>query len=700
MESMKYFVLPNLSSREAAQVDTVEKLNALAAEEFPPDKQSFNEWKARADTRHAFYNCTEGLTPSLRVDTDNPSKFLHGFVVEFDSDIDEAMVAKIPNNGVAGLLPTWVSRSRFRNGRKLVFEFVEPVFVDNPEIAERFLKALAKEAKVKNLLPGLDENCYKLTQYQELGIDWKKIGEPIKSELLSSIFFKAASQKVVTNGELEIPLERVAEEVERRWKGRWPGSFTEGTRGPLFWVDPYVDRTGCQVGQYGMICYSDRAGKSFCTWRDILGAEFVRNYESACIGKSIEGIWFDNEKYWVKLESGRWAPNKKEDIASDLKIRNNLKQPQVEEALSVVRNTRRVVGTFPFIHNKNDVVADDSGALYLNTSIKKVIQPASEDGEFPWIKEWIDKVWIDPHDLQRDTFLAWHQRLYASSLQGDMKAGQAIVLAGGVGIGKTLFSRKVIAASVGGFADATSFLLDKTGFNKSCAENACWCIDDNYASTDFRDHDAFSNAIKKYCANPQIPYHAKYKDEELVTWRGRMVITCNLDKKSLSILPDVDDSIKDKIMLFVLAGEEVWMPDFTDIENRLRLELPFYLRWLLNWQAPAHVLGSYRYGVKEYHHPILMEEVRDAAPHGLLAEMLPYAIKHGLVNDKNLKQIEKTATEVYAMMDIPGLRGKLPKFGGNRLGIALSRLGKPWVLGIIPASHGQPKKYILNLDLK
>jgi hypothetical protein len=699
---MKFFALANLSSRETAVVDTVVKLQAMGAEEFPPDKQSFNEWKSQPDTQHCFYSCTEGLTPTLRVDTENPPKFLHGFVCEYDSDIDEAMVEKIPKNGAAGLFPTWVSRSRFRNGRKLVFEFEKPVFVDNPEITERFLKKFAKDAKLKNLLPGLDETCFKVTQYQELGIDWKQIGPAtgIKSDLLQAMFFTASHRAVTDGTGVQIPLEAVADEVEKRWPNRWPGTFAEGARGPLFWVDPFVDRVGCQVGEFGMICYSDRAGKSFLSWREILGNEFVRAFEAACLGKAIEDVYFDNQYYWTKIERGVWVPNKKEDIASDIKIRNRLKPPQVEEALSIIRNTHRITGTFPFIHNKNDVVQDENGGLFLNTSTKKVVQPADHDGPFPWIAEWLERVWVDPHDLQRDTFIAWYQRLYASSFQGDMKAGQAIVLAGGVGIGKTLFSRKVIAASVGGFADATSFLLEKTGFNKACAENAVWCVDDNYASTDFRDHDAFSNAIKKYVANPQIPYHAKYRDEDLVTWRGRPIITCNLDAKSLTILPDVDDSIRDKISLFVLIGEDVWMPDFANIEERLRQELPYFLRWLLRWEAPKQILGKDRYGVKEFHHPILMEAIREAAPHGQLSEMLEYAVKHGYVNDKKLKSVEMTAAEVRGMLDIPGLKSQLPQFAKNRLGMALSRLGKPWVLGTIDATGHSPKKYIINLQYK
>lgn len=688
---MKYFSLPNLSSREAKTAGNIAEQKGAA--DFPADKSEYDVWKSQPTTEHVFYNCTEGLYPTLRVDVDNPPKFLHGFVCEYDADIDEATVAKIPKNGTAGLLPTWVSRSRFRNGRKLVFEFAEPVFVDNSQIAERFITLLAKETKIKNLLPGLDGNFTKLTQYQELGLDWKKIGEPIKSDLLSAIFFKAAGAKTIESAGLQIPMERIAEEVDKRWGGKWPGEFVEGARGPLFWVEPFVDRVGCQVGEFGMICYSDRAGKSFVTWPEILGHEFVRNFEAACLGRAIEGVWFDGTVYWTKLESGIFASHKKEDIAADLKIRNHLKSPQVEEALSIVRNSHRVIGTFPFIHNKNEIVSDESGGLFLNTSRKKLLPPATEDGEFPWLKNWMENAWGSPEEIQRDTFLAWFQRLYVTSLQGNMAAGQAIVISGKPGIGKTLLSRKIVGAALGGYMDASSFLLDKTSFNRGCCENAIWSCDDQMAGVDWHARDAFGNSVKKYIANPQIPYHKKYSDEEMVTWRGRIIITTNTDLKSLDILPDLDDSIQEKIILLRLS--DTFLPSFKDIEEVIRRELPFFLRWITEWNCPSYILGGDRFGIKHYHHPELLQACTDAAPHGQLGEMLDYAIKHALPNDTKAKEKWFTAVEIRALLDTPGLRSGLAKFAGNRLGISLSRLG----VERIKATRIQRgvKQYLVNL---
>src|SRR5437868_6564380 len=275
-------------------------------------------------TEHLFYSCVEGQVPSLRVTDSNPPRKLWGFVVDYDcyKNVDDSTIVK---NAAPGLLATLVSRT-FSGGRRLVFEFAAPVLIDNEEIANRFVTLLRKELRLDALLPGLDEASFKLTQYWELGQNWQRIpgSEPISRNLLGLIFYRAAAKKPVRGDGPEIPLEAVAEEVERRWPGRWPGSFVEGARGPLFWIDDGIDREGCQVGQYGIICYSDRAGKSFLSWSAILGQKFVREFEAERIGAATTDIWFDSKAYWARLANREWAPNTKDDIAADLQVKFRL----------------------------------------------------------------------------------------------------------------------------------------------------------------------------------------------------------------------------------------------------------------------------------------------------------------------------------------------------------------------------------------
>ena len=291
------------------------------------------------------------------------------------------------------------------------------------------------------------------------------------------------------------------------------------------------------------------------------------------------------------------------------------------------------------------------------------------------------------------------EAIYESCLAGKLESGQALVVAGGPGIGKTVFMRMCLAQSVGGFSDAGSFLLGKTDFNKEAAENTIWNVDDNRGASTWEKHEEFSNALKRFVANTQIPYHPKFKDSTTVTWMGRIILTCNLDKQSLSILPEIDSSNQDKIIM-LMCGK--WAPKqkpLDEVEEIYLAELPFFLRWLVNsYEPPEGIIGSARFGIIPYQHPLLLDECLSESSHMQLAEMLPIAIAENLVNDTKDTERWMTATQIRQMLDTDGLRSQLNKYGGNRLGIALAKLGPPRIKDTKKTADNY-KKYLVNLEL-
>src|SRR5438067_1319969 len=393
---------------------------------------------------------------------------------------------------------------------------------------------------------------------------------------------------------------------------------------------------------------------------------------AAAVSKALKAsIYYDGEKYWSKLPTARWAPDNQQLMASNLRNEYGIsKGRDMDNVLFQIRKYRRVVGTFPYIHNRSEIIQEPAGPT-LNTAHRQLLQPAAKDGPFPWLKEFFDKIWDPAHPEQKDVFLAWFHRFYRSAYEGQLRSGHAIIIAGDTNLGKTLFSRKIVGATMGGFTDAGSFLLGKTEFNKEAAECAVWAVDDNRGSSTLEKHDEFSDAIKRFVANPQIPYHPKFRDATTVTWRGRIIVTCNLHAKSLSILPDMDGSIRDKLMLFKCAD---WRPSFVDVEAVIARELPFFLRWLLAWTPEKPLETNERFGIDSWHHPDLLFKSFEDSPAGLLSEMLPRALKHHCRNDEKDTERWMTATDIRALLDNDGLRSGLARFGGNRLGIALSKL--------------------------
>ncbi len=180
----------------------------------------------------------------------------------------------------------------------------------------------------------------------------------------------------------------------------------------------------------------------------------------------------------------------------------------------------------------------------------------------------------------------------------------------------------------------------------------------------------FSALIKKMAANRNFTVREKYKVSKLIEWNGRVVVTCNTDPESIRILPDVDLSNRDKINLFRMAEREGFSFP-RDAESVITAEFPFFLRWLLEWQPPTHVLGDARYGVKTYCEESLFDAARHSSSAYLFLEVL-LKFFEGQIED----EWEGSATELLSAMlnDDDGLARIASKYSPDKVGRELSKL--------------------------
>lgn len=200
----------------------------------------------------------------------------------------------------------------------------------------------------------------------------------------------------------------MAEKVGEVYGHRWTGDFDVGCRGPLFWIDDGIDREGCQVAEDGMICYSDRAGRGFASWRDIFGADFVSEYEQKKMGTLLDEYWF-NGKTFFKLLDNIAVQIPRDQILLELRQMGfNPKQKkgsplsEVESALLVISNQNRIHEIAPVVFSKDRIV-ECSGNRILNTSTIEPVEPA-EDGDpkhWPFLYEWMHQLLRTPQIGQR-----------------------------------------------------------------------------------------------------------------------------------------------------------------------------------------------------------------------------------------------------------------------------------------------------------
>jgi hypothetical protein len=631
---MKYRYLKNHRAVATSSIDDLSTLT-FNTPTFA-SKAEYRAWCAESTTDHCFYAMAEGDNPSARISEDNPVNKLHGFVADFDAPVDWAKIdetLKVRCDG--GHMPTW--RTRTQSGYiRLVWEF-ESALPIAPALAEPFLKRLCDALKASMLLAGFDRTSLKPSQYFELGKDWTRIGDPIPVSFARTILLKAANDTPIKTEDTNIPLDEIAAEVAKRFPNRWKNEFIAGSRGPLFWIDDGIDRDGCQVREDGMICYSDRAGKGFVGWREILGKKFVEGFEEKKLSTLLDQYWF-NGKSFYKLLNGGPVAIPKEQLVLELrragfspKLKKNQTISEIEQATLSISNDCRVEEVAPVVFSKDRVVTFN-GRKILNNCRATPIRPADngDPANWPWIHQFITPFFALDNDGKETLpyFLAWYQRLYLAVLNHRLDQGQLFILLGPTGHGKTLLTNKIIGMSVGGFSDASDYLSGKTNFNRDLCGSAAWVIDDQTAAATYADQRKFVELTKRCVANPRLEYHAKYADAIPLPWSGRVMMSLNLDAQSLAALPTLDSSNRDKIIaLRINSGHKMKFGSNEWVESTIANELPYFLKWLSDWTPPIEVKDSSRFGVATYIDSFIEAAAYDNSSRSAIAEMVEFFAK-------------------------------------------------------------------------
>ena len=172
--------------------------------------------------------------------------------------------------------------------------------------------------------------------------------------------------------------------------------------------------------------------------------------------------------------------------------------------------------------------------------------------------------------------------------------------------------------------------MGKENFNRELAESAVWYVDDNTSAASLSEHRRFSEMIKKLTASPKMTVRAMYREPVDIERRGRVVVTTNTDADSLAVLPNLDGTILDKLMILKMSNTyKPWFRGKThrEIENIINKELPHALRWLADeYTPPEHVLegASGRFGMNTYHHPDIISMAKDLSADQRDWEMLQF----------------------------------------------------------------------------
>jgi len=648
---MKYRYIKNLRAKKCKACDDMSKVKVSPKPSFK-SKAEYREWCGKKTTDHCFYSLSEGLIAGSRIEGENKVSKIYGVAADYDAPVDWVNVDNIIAAKCVKCMPTW--RSKTNSGYiRVVFEFAEPMSIA-AFLYKPFLSELKKAINFHKIFAGYDSKSETASQYFELGEDWVNLGGKVPPAIVQTALFKAAHNNPPQSNDTSIPIETIAAEVEKRFPNRWVGDFEVGARGPLFWVADGIDREGCKVYEDGMVVYSDR-DVGWKSWRDIFGPAFVKSYEQQKMGSLLDEYWFNGRQFFKLLHEAA-QPIPRDQLILELRQRGfrdgrprkgeNISE--VENAILVISNQNRINEIAPVVFRRDQRVVNFNGLRILNSSTIKPIEPA-EDGDFdkwPFLNKFFDQFFVDSTKVRtKYYFFAWFQRFYLGVLNNREDQGQACILVGPAKRGKTLLSNKIISAAVGGYADASDYLAGGTKFNKDLGRAASWVIDDTVSAASFQDQRKATELIKRGVANPKIQFMAKYADAVTLPWAGRITVSLNDDANSMSVIPTLDSSNRDKIMAFKVSPEGFKFPKKQVLEKLIAEEMPHFLKWLSDWKPPEEVLDDDRFGVVSFIDKTIAYAAYDNSSRSQVAELVDFFAKACRGQNDKMTEWRGTITE-------------------------------------------------------
>ena len=620
-----------------------------------PTKQKFKEWEADPKTESVFYTLAEGDSPTERISKTNEVVKISGAIFDYDAPAEwEVMPELIQSIKEKYIAPTYISKT-YSNYIRTVFLFEKPIFIP-AQMYEGFMKKFAEKIGAERHFAGFDSCSYKASQTFHFGWDWKKVGDLVEGTVYKSVLFDCGLKDAPSSGATAIPLEKIYDQIQKEYPNKWTGDFQVGSRGPLFWVEPFKASEGCQVTEDGLICYSTRAEKAFVSWVDLFGKKFVKEYETQKFGVLYDEFWYNGKNYYT-LDEGFPVTIPENLLALELRSRGfSLKNAkgkslnEVEAARLAIAKHNRVTEVAPCLWNEERVVRYNSNKILNSSSLSPILPSETRDpSKCSFSLNFLEQLF----DNGIDHFFAWWQRAYLSILNKKKAQGQCFIIVGETNKGKTLLSNKFIGDSMGGFADASDYIAGNTSFNKELAAKAIWVVDDTLSAASFQDQRKATEINKRIVANPKIEYNAKYCDPVTVPWTGRIIMSANLDANSLSVIPALDSSNSDKIMALLVSKKATSnFPPNEVLEATIREEMPYLLRELVEMTVPPKLKGSERYGIKGYIDPLIADAAYDNSSRSSIAELIDWFCKHARssLNVDNIEVWHGTLTELQSLI--------------------------------------------------
>lgn len=403
------------------------------------------------------------------------------------------------------------------------------------------------------------------------------------------------------------------------------------------------------------------------------------------LGLTIPPIYYEFSKgtYWYEKD-GNWNKANESHALEHLDsmgVSHAKKKKPFSLAQAVLRDIREhrticyagpVAGLAPGVYGDGDMKYISVGRPFL--------QPAVA-GDWADIRVLCERL-FGPEQI--DYVYSWLKQATEYLYRDNKNFSQALLLAGGPGCGKSFFQCNIVTPLLGNrVARPIQYMTGVTSFNSDLIGCEHLMLEDENAKRDHPSRRALGTSIKSFTVNTQQRVHAKGKEAFTVASRHWITLSINDEEENLHVLPQLDDSIKDKMILVYCrpAINDEWPGKFAAIrklEEKVRGGIGHFAEWLLNRYEIPEAIRDERFGVKSYYNPELIQRIDIGDRETELEEIID---RHWPELFADGKTLTISGTELYdAVTSNPdlGYRAKQLLNWTNATGIYLSRLVKKY----------------------
>lgn len=318
---------------------------------------------------------------------------------------------------------------------------------------------------------------------------------------------------------------------------------------------------------------------------DIAGLREIMEEMDRSIGLQAHGIediqsWVNrkgNPVYYVKLRGGKYAPWSRSTARKLLSTTCGVPDDLIESFLvEAMRNRLDYTGR---IAGKPEGAYEYLGQKILALGDCKL--PEMADRKWTTLEAVFEASLPDPDSRMR--FQAWLFHAWKSLVDGKWSPLPALVLIGPAGSCKTLLL-EIIRYVLGDqmLGHAYKYLSGRTTFNADLVGSPVLAMDDEIASNSKAQRVSLGKAIKNIAVTNRHRIEMKGVDGVELDPHWRIVIAANDEPEDLQILPELNNSLRDKLLMLHCSKGGLPMPARTREQkeafwNALVRDIPGFL---------------------------------------------------------------------------------------------------------------------------